>query len=84
MITVYTLRQDAYCDRCGTDGVETTESESNRNFPHVTEKQNLCCFCYETLLGNVLDYPEQYPGQTTLVQGLIQALHIIRRDIKKE
>jgi hypothetical protein len=79
----YTYREEG-CDQCGTSNVETILTENNSKFPiqAKADKINLCCFCYGTLLGNILQYPDQYRGLTTFTQGLIQALHIIKKEVK--
>lgn len=71
------------CERCGTSDVEVTVTTVSRlSAPDCGENINLCCFCYETHLGNILQYSAQYPGLETLARGLIEALHIIKRGQK--
>lgn len=46
--------------------------------------RELCKFCYETHLGNILNYSKQYQGDTvTLAKGLCQALNILYSEIRK-
>lgn len=80
-MTDYVYREEG-CDRCSTGQVEVIESEVSRfSAPDFGEPIHLCCFCYETHLGNILEYSNQHLGQETLARGIIQALHIIKRQI---
>lgn len=78
-MTVYTYREEG-CERCGTEEVETIETTETRISSHMRDHSiHLCCFCYETHLGNILNYSHLYPGQETMARGLIQAFHIIKK-----
>lgn len=81
-MTTYTYRDEG-CDRCGSEYVDVVQYEGNRYFPKPTPVQHLCCFCYETQLGSILEYPEQYPGLATLTAGLIQSLNILKKEVSK-
>ncbi len=80
-MTTYVYREEG-CDQCNVSEVEVVETFEN-SVRVDPKKMYLCCFCYETHLGNILQYSNQYVGQQTLARGLIQALHIILKEVKK-
>ena len=57
------------CSRCG--------SEAPTIDLHEGLPEHLCKFCYETELGTILKYRDQYPGQTTLTRALCKAFNML-------
>ena len=66
--------EELTCDSCG--------STFNKP-PHVNEEGQFCDFCYCSLLGNILKYPDQYRGQTTMARGLIESFNILQKEISE-
>lgn len=74
----YEYREEG-CDRCDVGEIDVVEYSDSARTANAPDIEHLCQFCYETHLGNILQYPRQYPGLETLARGLIQSLHIVMK-----
>ena len=73
------------CDQCG--GESVNDLHKTTRFLSIggqqTEEIEICDFCFGSLLGNIIQYPDQYRGQTTMARGLLECFNILQKEIKE-